>query len=686
MKAIVFGVSLGVLVVASPLLREGFADDAKPPTTETIRQKTLGVDDARLLKAASEPQNWLTYNGTVDEKRFSALDQVNDKNVSKLRLEWSFDTQSNRGLQATPLVVDGIMYTTAPWSVVFALDARTGKQLWTWDPKVPKEHGQKACCDVVNRGVALYKGKVYVGTLDARLAALDAATGKVLWQEQTADPKMPYTITGAPRIANGKVLIGNGGGEFGTRGYLSAYDAETGKLVWRSYTVPGDPAKPAESKAIEAAAKTWKGDEWLKIGAGGNAWDSIVYDPDLKMIYAGTGNGVAWNREDRSPGGGDNLYLSSIIALDAETGEMKWHYQTTPGDSWDFDSCQHLILADLDVKGKKRQVIMQAPKNGFFYVLDRKTGELLSAEKFADKVTWAKKVDLKTGRPIENAGQRYEKESSIVQPTPFGAHNWHPMSFSPKTGLVYIPAQEAIADFERQKDFKYVPGSWNIGLNLQKFKDLTRKLVSGHLLAWDPVKGKEAWRAQYRQIWNGGTLATAGNLVFQGTADGRFIAYSADKGKEVWDVRSGGGIIAGPMTYMVDGVQYVTVSVGWGGAFALVGGDAAAAGGVKAGGKVLTFALSKEGEKEPPQDAEIVEGEKLYHHWCSACHGAAAVSGGVLPDLRDLAEDKQKVFPQITKVGIPGTGMTGFGKWLTDYQVKAIQKYLRKRATDADSH
>ena len=644
------------------------------------------IDDARLLKP--EPGEWLSYNGGANEWRFSPLDQINDKNVGDLKLVWSFSTDSDRGLEATPLVVDGVMYTTAPWSVVFALDAKTGKQLWKYDPKVPKEHGRFACCDVVNRGVAVYKGKVFVGTLDGRLVALDAVTGKVAWEEWTVQKGGAYTITGAPRVVAGRVLIGNGGSEFGVRGYMSAFDAENGKLAWRTYTVPGDPEKPFESEAIEEAAKTWKGaDAWLKNGAGGTSWDAISYDPELNLIYFGTGNGVAWDRDVRSPEGGDNLYLTSIIAVFADTGKVKWHYQLVPGDTWDFDACQQLVLADLKIDGKVRKVIMQAPKNGFFYVWDRETGKLISAKQYAGKVTWAKSIDMKTGRPIENPEQRYGgKETVAVWPSPFGAHNWHPMSYSPKTGLVYVPAQETAGAFKKAEDFKVDESAWNLGIDLHEFRVLNRQNAgTGHLLAWDPAKGKEAWRAQHRFLWNGGTISTAGNLVFQGTSDGHFYAYSADKGKQLWDMPVNTGIIAGPMTYMVDGVQYVTVSAGWGGAFALLGGDAALAMGVRPGGAVLTYALSSKVKPQPAiemTDADLLKGERLYHGQCGVCHGMGGISATSVPDLRHSGPDIQKVFLNIVKNGIPGTGMGPMGQWVSDDEAKLIQKYILRRAED----
>jgi quinohemoprotein ethanol dehydrogenase len=679
-------VGLGGLSIALLIGRQGVgADEAgkrTSPTVEEIRAATGQIDDDRLKHP--QPGEWITYNGGLNEQRYSTLDQINDKNVTGLKLIWSFSTNSTRGLEATPLVVGGVMYTTAPWSVVFAIDARTGKQIWSYDPKVPKEWGQKACCDVVNRGVAVYKGKVYVATLDARLVALDAATGKVAWEERTTDKDKPYTITGAPRIVNGRVVIGNGGSEYGVRGYVSAYDAESGKLAWRTYTVPGDPAKPFESEAIEEAAKTWKGaDRWLKQGAGGTSWDAITYDPELNLIYFGTGNGVAWDRDERSPGGGDNLYLTSILAVFADTGKVKWHYQLVPGDTWDFDACQQLVLADLKIDGKVRKVLMQAPKEGFFYVIDRETGQLISAKQFADKVTWAKGIDMKTGRPIENPDQRYARDVSLVMPSPFGAHNWHPMSFSPKTGLVYIPAQETGGAYAKEENPQIKPGAWNLAVDLNQFRSLNRENAgAGHLLAWDPVKQKPAWRVQHNYLWNGGTLATAGNLVFQGTSDMRFAAYSADKGKKLWEVPVDSGIIAGPMTYMLDGVQYVTVNAGWGGAFALIGGDAALATGSRPGGTVLTYALAS---KVPPTatapvDSDVAKGEKLYHSYCAVCHGAGAVSGGLVPDLRHSSDDVKKNMPLIIKNGLPGTGMAPFGKWVSEDEAELIQKYIRARA------
>jgi quinohemoprotein ethanol dehydrogenase len=564
---------------------------------------------------------------------------------------------------------------------------------------VPRQFGQKPCCDVVNRGVALYRGRVYVGTIDGRLVALDAATGAVAWEVVTVDQSLPYTITGAPRIVKGRVVIGNGGAEYGVRGYVSAYDAETGALAWRTYTVPGDPSKPFESPALERAAKTWTG-EWWKMGGGGTAWDSIVFDPALDLLYVGTGNGSPWSRHVRSPGGGDNLYLSSILALRPDTGEYVWHYQETPGDSWDFTATQPIILADLELGGRTRKVLMQAPKNGFFYVLDRQTGELLSAEAFAT-VTWAKGVDLATGRPIETETARYRGAGLIeVKPSPWGAHNWQPMSFHPGTGLVYVPVNEIPFFFRRDFDFRFKPGTTNVGVKLDVAERFPRSLVSGYLLAWDPVKQKEAWRVPYPTPWNGGTLATAGNLVFQGTATGRFAAYRATDGQRLWEAPAGTGIVAAPMTFRVDGVQYVAVMAGWGGTFALMGGDAAAAAGVtNNAGRLLVFRLGGSATlplpapveravpaiDEPLDEALVKKGFSAYHEACAGCHGVGAESGGVIPDLRK-SQPEVLALPNLQAVVREGAylsrGMPNLSQWVSAADVTAIHAYLLSRRAD----
>ena len=539
-----------------------FARVADAPWVDGIRQATGAVDDAHLRSAAHDSANWLMHGGTYDEQRFSTLDHIDTGNVAQLRLAWSFDIDTDQAIEATPLAVDGVLYTTAPVSIVYAVDARTGRELWHYDPHVSPASTEKACCGNVNRGVAVYKGKVYVGALDGRLIALDAATGKQVWEALTVDPSRPYTSTGAPRVVEGKVIIGNAGADLGVRGYVSAYDADTGALVWRTFTVPGDPSQPFESPALERAAQTWHGD-WWTIGGGGTVWDGIAYDPDLRLLYVGTGNGGPWNRHIRSPGGGDNLYLSSILALRPSDGALVWYYQETPGDAWDYASTQQIILADLPVGGSPRKVLLHAPKNGFFYVLDRASGQLLSAEKFAE-VTWATRIDLATGRPVEVAGADYRDKEFVLKPSTFGAHGWHPMAFNPLTGLVYLPVQEIAVTLAADSRFTYRPGKMNTGTGQ---KDFPPEMAAGHLLAWDPVGQHEVWRVAQAGPWNGGTLTTAGNLVFQGTTDARFVAYRADTGEKLWEARTGTRILGGPITYLVDGVQYVSVMATRGGAY-----------------------------------------------------------------------------------------------------------------------
>jgi len=428
------------------------------------------IHDKRILKADSEPHNWLAHGRTYAEQRWSPLAKITTANVGQLGLAWSRDikTRTARGVEATPIVVDGVMYTTGAWSQVLALNARTGQLLWEFDPQISGAYGAKGCCDVVNRGVAVWAGKVYVGAFDGRLIALDAKTGRKVWETLTVDQSKDYTITGAPRVVKGKVIIGNGGADFGVRGYVSAYDADTGKMLWRFWTVPGNPANGFENKTVEMIAKTWSG-EWWKHGGGGTVWDSMAYDPALDLLYIGVGNGAPWNYQLRSDGKGDNLFLASIVALRPDTGEYVWHFQTTPGEDWDYTATQHMILVDLPIDGRVRRVLLQAPKNGFFYVLDRATGEFISGTPYVN-VTWASGLDPKTGRPIEQPEARYSRTGKPlrVQPGAIGGHNWQPMSFSPSTGLVYLPAIDGGGFFMAMEPTAFQRRSgifWNNGLN-----------------------------------------------------------------------------------------------------------------------------------------------------------------------------------------------------------------------------
>jgi PQQ-dependent dehydrogenase (methanol/ethanol family) len=659
------------------------------------------VDDTRLKEADREAANWVMYGRTYDDHRFSPLTQINEQSIGRLGLVWSRELGTTRGLEATPLVEDGVIYTTGSWSVVFALDAKTGAVKWTFDPQIDRQRiAGFVCCDVVNRGVALYRGKVYVGTLDGRLIALDARSGDPLWSVQTADTDKPYAITGYPRVARGMVVIGNAGAEYGVRGYISAYDAETGKMLWRSYTVPGDPSRGFESKAMERAAKTWNGD-WWTAGGGGTVWEGIVYDPALDLLYFGSGNATAWYRGLRGNGEGDNLYTASILAVRAQTGELAWHFQTAPGDNWDFDATQPLMQADLTIAGRPRQVIMQASKNGFFYVLDRKTGEFISGAPFVSGITWASALDRKTGRPIETPAAYKGLDPIIVSPDPGGAHNWNPMAFNPATGFVYLPAKVGTQALHvPDAKWKYNPRLPNLGSNALYEGPMTAKLralppPSGELLAWDPVRQRAAWHASYPVVEGGGVLTTAGNLVFQGRADGILAAYRATDGQRLWEFDAGTGIMAPPVTYLVDGQQFVSVMVGWGGADALQ--NAPNRGKVRPGyGRMITLALGGTaklnapayGHAGPPSPAitmnespeTIHAGRLLYGAMCSFCHGADAVAGP-LPDLRYASKAVHDQFDAIVLGGARASlGMPSFKGVLTADQLRAIQAYILSRA------
>ena len=684
------------------------AAGANAPATEEAARPVADIDAARIENADQEPGNWMEHGRTYSEQRFSPLTQINDKNVSQLGLAWSLDTDTTRGLEASPIIVDGVMYISLTWGQVIAVDARSGKQLWRFDPEVPGEWGRYGCCDVVNRGVAVWKGRVYVASFDGRLFALDAKDGSVVWKVNTV-PGAPYTSTGAPRIINGKVLIGNGGAEYGVRGYVTAYDAETGKEVWRFYTVPGDPSKPVENPELTKAIPTWKGGEWWKLGGGGTAWDSMVYDPKLNTVFIGTGNGSPWTQAIRSPGGGDNLYLSSIIALDPDTGKMKWYYQETPGDNWDYTSTQPLMTADLKINGEEHHVLMHAPKNGFFYVFDAASGKLLSADKYA-VVTWAKGVDLATGRPIKDPALNYDKKMQFVMPSANGAHNWHPMAYNPETGLVYIPGQDIGFPYSLDREWKekhhYSPEAnwWNLGISYEDLVDAMDAAGDvppnkGTLKAWDPVERKVRWQVELPAALNGGVLTTAGNLVFQGTADGHLYAYKADTGERVWDQNVETGIVAPPVTYTVDGVQYIAVLAGWGGVN-ITSGDARTSAAAKYGndGKLLVYKIggTEKLASHELRDQSIPEwpaltadaatlrkGEISYTRHCGFCHGMAAVSPGITPDLRRMNENTRAHFQDIVRGGaLKDLGMASFADLLSPEDVEAIKSFIQKRAIE----
>jgi quinohemoprotein ethanol dehydrogenase len=656
------------------------------------------VDQARMLDANKDAGQWMSSGRTYAEERFSPLTQINDKTVSRLGLAWYAEYPTYRGNEATPLEIDGVLYNTTPWNVTFAYDAKTGALLWSYDPKVAPLKSRDTCCDIVTRGLAAWKGKIFIGALDGRVIALDAKTGQEVWSTQTfAGEKIGRnTITGAPRAFNGLVFIGNAGADLppGVRGSVAALDAETGKIKWRFYLTPGPPGKkdgqPSDD-ILEKVRGTWTGDDYWKTGGGGTAWDSMVYDPKLNMIYIGTGNGYPWYREKRSPQGGDNLFLSSIVALKADTGQYVWHYQETPGEEWDYTATQPMILTDLKIDGTPRKVLMQAPKNGYFYVIDRVTGKLLSATPFA-KQTWTQGLDA-NGRPIVDPAVRYGMDPILVWPAGWGAHNWNPMSYSPKTGLVYLPVTNQPQTFSALQFPQ--PGEPDpYAKRKQELAEQASRMQESWLAAWDPLKRKEAWRIPYTLTGNGGTLATAGNLVVQGTVDSNLNIYAADTGKTLWRYDVQNVAISGAISYTVDGEQYIAVNVGWGGGLAhadnvfnkamhiskarlvvfKLGGDA----------KLPPLAAA-EALVHPPgvrlTEAEYMDGSRLYEQNCATCHGHNAAGG--IKDLRRMNAQTRADFFDIVRHGKRASqGMASFGDKITDDQAKVILKFLMARANE----
>ena len=677
------------------------AAQAVSSRTQAIQQSAAGVDGASIIKA--DASNWLSTGRTYDEQRHSPLTQINEDSIGDLGLQWYWDTGTKRGLEATPIVIDGVMFTSGTWSVVWAHDAKTGELLWEYDPEVPRAWGRYACCDVVNRGVAAWKGKIYVGTIDGRLIALDAGTGIPVWDVNTLLPNRPYTITGAPRIVKDKVIIGNGGAEYGVRGYITAFDAASGEQAWRFYTVPGNPDDGFESEDMELAATTWRGGKWWEVGGGGTVWDSMAYDPDLNLLYIGVGNGAPWNRYIRSPGGGDNLFLSSIVALNPDTGLRVWHYQTTPGDTWDYTAVQHMILADIEIQGQPRKVIMQAPKNGFFYVLDRTNGDFISAEAYVP-MTWATHVDQETGRPVENPEAHYANEKKRIKPGPLGGHNWHPMTYHPGTGLVYIPALDLRFDYAQDNAFKHSPEDWNLGVDFRETAPPASaeenidnlQAIKGFLAAWDPITQTEVWRVQHATAWNGGLLSTAGNLIFQGRADGQFAAYAADSGELVWESPVHVGIIAAPVSYSIDGEQYITVVAGWGGAYGLASGAPRHRNNVLSNGRILTYKLGGKATLPVPEvtylavptppamdytDDQQRHGQDLFHLYCAVCHGPGVGTAGPIANLMYSNADTHSLWEAIVLDGAyTEKGMPSFSHALSTVDAQDVRAYVIERA------
>ncbi|MDX2235331.1 MAG: PQQ-dependent dehydrogenase, methanol/ethanol family [Hyphomonadaceae bacterium] len=667
-----------------------------------------------LVSACSQPSSrasaddWPLHGRDHHEQRYSPLDQINLETVDRLGLAWLHEFESDRGQQSTPIVEDGVLYTSTNWSEIHAFEAATGKLLWSYDPQTPRETLASACCDAVNRGVAVLGPRVFVATLDGRLIAVDKKSGKLSWSVDTIDPanpRMHYTITGAPRVVKNKIVIGNGGAEFGVRGYVTAYHAATGKQAWRFYLTP-NPKGEADGVASDPimrdlAAATWGDGDWRESGGGGTAWDSMTYDPEADLLYIGAGNGSPFDYNRRSGGKGDNLFLSSIVAVDPDDGRYAWHYQTTPTDAWDYTATQHMIAARLTIGGKPRDVLMQAPKNGFFYVIDRRTGELLSAEPYS-KVTWAKGVDMTTGRPILAAGAHYTDAPALLHPGPFGAHSWHPMSFSPRTGLVYIPVQITSGAYEAAPAFRRRPVGQNVAIAMPEFPedqlDAIRAATTGQLLAWDPVAQKARWSTPHDYFLNGGTLATAGDLVFQGVAEGALIAYNAATGEKVWSYNTHTGVIAPPISYRVGADQYIAVMVGYGGAGALVGRIVPNR--PRLPGRLMVFKLGGTATAPPYDPAlpapidvrgmtstgDIEAGMAEYNQTCGVCHGANASVAYTYDLRRSPALGDPEAWRSIVLDGVLAQqGMIGFSEILSPADAENIRAYVLRQARKAQA-
>ena len=666
--------------------------------------------DGKAIAAMDQGGDWLAYGRDYSEQRYSPLRQITDKNAANLKLDWYLDMPDTKALAATPLVVDGVMYFTASQSVVMAVNAATGELLWRYDPQVLQNLRDKKSLRFnwgTNRGVAFWKGRVYVATFDGRLIALNAETGDEVWSVQTFGRDEPRYITGAPRVFNNLVLIGHGGAEAGAiRGYVTAYDTETGKQKWRTWMVPGNPADGFESEALRMAASTWRGDWWIH-GGGGTVWNSMTYDPEFNLVYLGTGNGTPWNQEIRSPGGGDNLFLCSVLAVDADTGEYVWHYQTTPGENWDYNSAMDIVLADVEWEGEPRKVILHAPKNGFFYVIDRASGALLGAEKFG-KVTWAERVDLETGRPIETPEARIPDDINSVYPSFFGAHNWHAMSYNPDTGMAYIPYLEMAGEYDKRgiDRERWRAEDFTLNTGFQPYRgDVAVEDASGALVGWDVRSQQIAWKVPLPGYWNGGTVTTAGNLVFQGSAGGKFHAYRADTGLPLWSFDAGVGISAAPVSYQVGDRQYVAVLAGWAGG-SYFGSTAMAHHGWQYGEqprRLLVFSL--EGKAEPPpvkapkteltliddrsqkiDAAQARVGQDLYLGTCAGCHGLHVIASGGAPDLRasEVSAD-QDAFESLLRSGaLQHRGMPRYDDF-NSREIEQIYWFIRQRARESIS-
>lgn len=656
----------------------------------TVDANSAAVAAADLAPESAAPANpeaeWTSYGRDYSEQRYSPLTQITPDTISQLNLAWFGDLAERGGsYETTPVVANGRIFVSSPWSKVYAFDAKTGQQLWKYDPRVPGAFAVKLCCGIVNRGVSTYKDMIIWGTLDGRLMAVKAETGELVWERQVTDPEQWHSITGAPRIANGRIFIGEAGSEFHMRGYMAAYSADSGEELWRWWAVPGNPALGFEQPELEMAATTWKGEWWL-TGGGGTPWDGIVYDPVTDLVIIGTGNGAPWPAEVRSPGGGDNLFTSSIVALDASTGAYRWHYQATPMDSWDFDNTQQLVTADLVINGEEKHVVMQAPKNGVFYVIEAATGTVISADLFVPSANWMTGFD-DNWRPILNPDANYGAfgdRGFHVVPSAGGAHSWHPMAFNPGTGLMYVPTNYGSFPLVAEAGAKM--GNQLLSINVGKRPQQEAPVLEGagsYLLAWDPVNRKPVWEQRMGSS-RAGVMTTAGNLVFQSSGP-IFSAFRADTGEQVWTAETQAGVVGGAASYEVDGEQYVAVVAGQGGGR---GGYWAPnyarllvykLGGTAVLPEQVTFTPP---ELNPPADfgdaALLAQGEMHYNEHCASCHGNSGRVSSLFPDLKYAAAlGNADLFNAIVIDGaLQNNGMVSFAEFLTPAEADSIRAYV----------
>jgi quinohemoprotein ethanol dehydrogenase len=697
--ALLAGLALLVLAACAQIGGLGGTGDAGPGAGST------DVSAQRLAAAAAEPGTWLSDGRTYSAQRYSPLTQIHAGNVDQLGIAWYDDYDTYRGIEATPLYADGVLYNILAWNIAIAYDARTGERLWTFDPQVPREMGRYACCEPVSRGLALWQDKVIIATLDGRVIALDRKSGQPVWSTRTFGEDYPYTITGAPRVFNGKVVVSQSGGDLGVRGFVIALDANTGEKLWKFFLTPGNPADGPDGEASDPIMgmirQTWHGEYW-KLGGGANAWDSIAYDPELDLVYVGTGNGSPLSWQYRSDGKGDNLFVCSIVALNGKDGSYVWHYQMVPEEDWDYTCTSSMISATLEIEGQERKVLMQAPKNGFFYVLDRKTGEVISAKPYV-KVTWADSVDPVTGRPNINTEAHYDLDPVLVYPGPGGAHNWFPMAYSPRTQLAYFPAYQSGMVYARDPNYAPKPFRSNSGWGgytgpaaekRNRLMEEWTKEEKTWLIAYDPAKQEVRWRFELPRHGNGGVMVTASDLVFEGTTNQDFAAFDARTGQRLWSYPIQSAPVAGSITYELDGEQYIAVNAGWGGGAA---GIERAAGIElpRAPARLVVFKLggtrqlpplaAAEPIPSPPplraSEAEVQRGAQLYAETCAVCHGEQAMGG--IKDLRHMSGETHGKFKDIVLGGIyVDKGMASFADLLSDAQVSDIHAYLIARANE----